>query len=307
MVKTTDSPAVHYDVNADQAFAFDSSLSTNVDLHQLPEKLEISTTVPGYDRFVGGNNDIRGVIEVGLESAINGDDYECKPGTIGLFVNGVIGSLEQEEMSIFRLLYNNLVVDYWFLYALVLFRTDPSDDVFYPNKQQKTEYEHRISDLQKFFDSYSEDINLYALSANLLDDTALMVDTLFLMFGLTQERAEYYIGIVRDLFEATQLLARAFRSGRLMHSLMIRNIQEAMPLLWVTALCSILSLVASAMLVRISFFSMSLDTMSKSPTASLTISKTSPNTLVTRSSWPMRWLLTTPITHVEPPFRQSAL
>ena len=146
------------------------------------------------------HNEFVAIVDRQVQAAINSEDYHCEPGGLGFFVQDILWSLTSDEYTIFEMLYSNFSLHLWFMYAIFFFRTDGSDDEFYPSQEQGDKFRHSLEDMQGFWDTYSENISLRALTPHALKNTDLMIRTL-VFFGYTPEVAMDYIDTVLEAFE----------------------------------------------------------------------------------------------------------
>jgi hypothetical protein len=117
------------------------------------------------------------VIDMLLESAIDGTSYECERSAISTYVDEVFGGLTPDELYFYKILRDYYAVGTWALYLVYYdtFQGSPPYGDFYPNKQQGQEYEKRLKDLHRFWDSSPEDIALSSFNALRFADDTLMV------------------------------------------------------------------------------------------------------------------------------------
>jgi hypothetical protein len=149
-----------------------------------------------------------------VRGAINPDDYVCPASTP--VVDWYIGKLLETanaEFDIFSLLYLELWADYIPTYEAAFFLTDDTPQVFGYNGEYTKVLQKTHRDVKRFWDIYSDDIQLLAMKGSMLLDVDRVARTYQLPFappppfqGLPEAEAIAAAEAIREaLLESTTL------------------------------------------------------------------------------------------------------
>lgn len=134
-----------------------------------------------------------------LHRLINEADYDCDFPPIAEFIDVIYGRLTPDETEVMDAL-NELGVYVWTTLAVLINGRSQATDVFYPSKQQGTEYQKRFKDLQRFWDVYSKNISLFSFSGQMLRDDEYMIPAVEYLFWVNRTEAQVLIDLVQETF-----------------------------------------------------------------------------------------------------------
>jgi hypothetical protein len=171
--------------------------------------LGLRTDIPGFDRFII-NVEARATVLAQVKNAINGEDYECATTGLDNYTSSLIQGLNSAELELLWTLFNDLSVDAWLFFSLILFKVESQTDPgrFYPGFQQGKEYYKCLINMERFWDAFSDDIGLYAFSTAMLSNTEMMIETILFIFDFppsinnAAELALEYVTMVQGIFDA---------------------------------------------------------------------------------------------------------
>lgn len=139
--------------------------------------------------------------------AINPDDYVCPPSTAVVdWYLGKVYEIINQEPAIFDLLYNQLLADLVPTYEALFFQTTATPQYFgyqgeYTQRMHKTE-----KDVKRFWDIFSDDIQLIGIHGTMLLDTDRVAATYEAVFGVDAATAAFFAGLIRDAVLQSQTL-----------------------------------------------------------------------------------------------------
>lgn len=139
--------------------------------------------------------------------AINPDDYVCPPSTAVVdWYLGKVYEIINQEPAIFDLLYNQLLADLVPTYEALFFQTAATPQYFgyqgeYTQRMHKTE-----KDVKRFWDIFSDDIQLIGIHGTMLLDTDRVAATYEAVFGVDAATAAFFAGLIRDAVLQSQTL-----------------------------------------------------------------------------------------------------
>jgi hypothetical protein len=145
-----------------------------------------------------------------LANIINGEDYECETEATALtqYYGEVYAPLTYYDYDALNFLFEYDVQN-WPYWAVLLYGSIPATDggepmteVFYPNDQQGIEYRERMTALQGFWDTYTDDLSLYSMSGLFIANTPVMVTMLQVIYGYSQANAEALTGYTQWIIES---------------------------------------------------------------------------------------------------------
>lgn len=138
--------------------------------------------------------------------AINPDDYQCPASTpIRDWYSAEISRVVEQEPAIFNLLYA-LAADLVPAYDALIFQTTDTPQYFgyggeYTQLLRKTD-----RDTKRFWDIYSDDIQLIGAHGTMLLDTERVAATYQAAFAVPADDAAYYASLVREALLQSQTL-----------------------------------------------------------------------------------------------------
>jgi hypothetical protein len=135
------------------------------------------------------------------DQAINGGDYACNATALDKFFRAKRDALNATQLRLARKLYNDYDLKNWPLYAVLLYEgTAGITDMFYPDKQQGTEFAKRLRELDKFWDVHTPNVAVYAMNTLWIARTDLMVPALEYAYGLTTDDARARVAEAQAVF-----------------------------------------------------------------------------------------------------------
>jgi hypothetical protein len=139
--------------------------------------------------------------------AINPDDYVCPPSTpvVAWYISAVTEVIV-EEPAIFDLLYNQLLADLIPTYEAIYLATDDTPQYFGYNGEFTDAMLRTDKDVRRFWDIYSDDIQLIGMHGSMLMDVPRTAAAYSFIFGLPPALATFYATLVRDALVASQTL-----------------------------------------------------------------------------------------------------
>jgi hypothetical protein len=139
--------------------------------------------------------------------AINPDDYVCPPSTpvVAWYISAVTEVIV-EEPAIFDLLYNQLLADLIPTYEAIYLATDDTPQYFGYNGEFTDAMLRTDKDVRRFWDIYSDDIQLIGMHGSMLMDVPRTAAAYAFIFGLPPALATFYATLVRDALVASQTL-----------------------------------------------------------------------------------------------------
>ena len=147
----------------------------------------MSKDIPVYDE-IDNNNGYYQVIQKKLNSAINGDEYECDESLLSMYVDSVLEGLTEEELLMYDTL-NEMRISFWPVYAIVFFGAESPN--FYPDDQQTNMFNKALNDQNAFWDTKSEDIKIHSWTARLLvDEPDLILQAIMFLEALGEDGLE---------------------------------------------------------------------------------------------------------------------
>jgi hypothetical protein len=139
--------------------------------------------------------------------AIDPGDYVCDPSTpvIDWFL-GEVNEFATQEPEIFDLLFNQLLADLVPTFDALLFQTEDTPQFFGYNG----EYTHVLlkteRDVKRFWDIFSDDIQLVAMHGTMLLDVVRVAATYESVFGIPPDDAAFFASLVRDAVLQSEVL-----------------------------------------------------------------------------------------------------
>jgi hypothetical protein len=144
-----------------------------------------------------------------VRRAINPGDYVCPPSTpvVDWFL-GKVDEVITQEPAIFDLLYNQLLADLVPTYDALVFQTDDTPQYFGYNGEYTRIMLKTETDVKRFWDIFSDDIQLLGMHGTMLldvDRVAAVYESP-LVFGLDPATAAFFASLIRDAMLQSQTL-----------------------------------------------------------------------------------------------------
>ena len=179
---------------------------------EIPTELEGLEMRPDLQEWLGKLSSNHQLIQKKLENAINGITEECV-SVFDDYIDNLLRGLTGDDLAMLVYLVS-LSVDLWGIIFVVVFGRKSDGTIFsndfYPDKQQGTEFAKRFRDLQRFWDTYPNNIALFPYTMNFLKDDSLALPLLHSIYGMDTATAAIYVNFVRDLFQALPTVGYSF-------------------------------------------------------------------------------------------------
>ncbi len=134
-------------------------------------------------------------------------DYECPPSTpVVDWWLGEVTNVITKEPAVFDLLYNQLLADLIPTYEALYFQTDATPQYFGYNGEYTQVMQKTHTDVKRFWNIRSDDIQLVAMHGSMLLDATRVARTYELVFGLPRATAESYAAAIKDAVSTSQTL-----------------------------------------------------------------------------------------------------
>jgi hypothetical protein len=143
-----------------------------------------------------------------VRRVINPDDYECPPTTpVVAWFLGEVNEVIAQEPEIFDLLYNQLLADLVPTYEALLFQTTATPQYFGYNGEYTQVMLKTEKDVKRFWDIFSDDIQLIGMHGSMLLDVERVAATYqSFVFGVPPADAAFLASLVRDALLESQTL-----------------------------------------------------------------------------------------------------
>jgi hypothetical protein len=127
-------------------------------------------------------------------------DYECPPSTA--VINWWLGEVNEfidDDPDGFNLLYNELLADLIPTYEALYFQTDDTPQYFGYNGEYTQVMQKTHSDVKRFWDIRSDDIQLIGMHGTMLQDSERVARTYREVFGLSAADADAAAAAIKDV------------------------------------------------------------------------------------------------------------
>jgi hypothetical protein len=178
-------------------------------------ELKLQSTAPGQFGLERGRLKLPSSAEMSdqyiaeaVRRAIDPDDYVCPPSTpvIDWFL-GEVDEFATQEPETFNLLFNQLLADLVPTFDALLFQTEDTPQFFgyngeYTHVMLKTE-----RDVKRFWDIFSDDIQLIGLHGTMLLDVERVAATYeSFVFGVDSATAAFFASLIREAVLQSEVL-----------------------------------------------------------------------------------------------------
>lgn len=189
-------PAGADEVDGSQGYTYDLVNLTTDDPRAQEVLAELDEAVPGWRaKLADASVDAPGEqpIEDAIRRAINPDDYQCGTTPLDDYVDAILADVDPFTL-LFLLLLGGLDIP---TYDALLFGTEGDPDYALPGDAKGLN--KAFSKSQKFWDIYSEDIQLLGMHGETIVDLERSSRTYEVLYGLSEAEADEIAGLMAEL------------------------------------------------------------------------------------------------------------